>query len=268
MFESQRRCDGRRIIGRGLPVHATVTENVGYNSNYDWLCEHCKAKFWYGKRLNKKEICQITLKGYSKTGIFGECRLCLAESDPPRFLQLYVYDTKNEVANRMRHFRGSGSDKCDDQDIPKFKIRLDSMVGARGYDFSSSLTLGSIVFEGGPWTRTNYDVNNESKDRCFDPKMKQRVTGDNNRLSINMAVTRPLYTIEFKKHGLPNCHTLLWVDPRDKILHAEDTDQYIYTKFQDLKLDLEGYRVSVSFKAREPLRSVVNDDWEKDDNAH
>ncbi|GKC92138.1 hypothetical protein Tco_1157580 [Tanacetum coccineum] len=32
LFESQRRCDRRRIIGRGLPVHATVTENVGYNS--------------------------------------------------------------------------------------------------------------------------------------------------------------------------------------------------------------------------------------------
>ncbi|GJY37893.1 DNA helicase [Tanacetum coccineum] len=30
-----------------------------------------------------------------------------------------------------------------------------------------------------------------------------------------------LYTIEFQKRGLPHCHTLLWVDPKDKIETAE-----------------------------------------------
>nr|GEV03167.1 helitron helicase-like domain-containing protein [Tanacetum cinerariifolium] len=35
--------------------------------------------------------------------------LCPNEGDPPRFLHLYIYDTQNEVANRMRHFGGTGS---------------------------------------------------------------------------------------------------------------------------------------------------------------
>ncbi|GJU61260.1 DNA helicase [Tanacetum coccineum] len=36
--------------------------------------------------------------------------LCPAEGEPPRFLQLYIYDTDNEVDNRMSHFGGENSD--------------------------------------------------------------------------------------------------------------------------------------------------------------
>ncbi|GKC09691.1 hypothetical protein Tco_1001301 [Tanacetum coccineum] len=36
--------------------------------------------------------------------------LCPAEGEPPRFLQLYIYDTDNEVDNRMSHFGGQNSD--------------------------------------------------------------------------------------------------------------------------------------------------------------
>ncbi|GJS55084.1 hypothetical protein Tco_0628446 [Tanacetum coccineum] len=32
--------------------------------------------------------------------------LCPDEGDAPRFLQLYIHDTANEVSNRMAHFRG------------------------------------------------------------------------------------------------------------------------------------------------------------------
>ncbi|GJV76883.1 DNA helicase [Tanacetum coccineum] len=113
--------------------------------------------------------------------------LCPNEGDPPRFLQLYIYDTKNEVANRMRHFGGIGSgnleeaiveglinfldehnelvrlfrttrDKCAGQFVPDFKLRLYSVVGAREYDLPTSETLGGIVFQNGQDTETDYDV--------------------------------------------------------------------------------------------------------------
>jgi len=33
--------------------------------------------------------------------------LCPPENESPRFLQMYVYDTQNEVSNRLRFFSGS-----------------------------------------------------------------------------------------------------------------------------------------------------------------
>nr|GEW58210.1 DNA helicase [Tanacetum cinerariifolium] len=52
-----------------------------------------------------------------------------------------------------------------------------------------------------------------------------------------------LYTIEFQKHGLPHCHTLLWVEPKDKIQHAVDVDQYISAELPDPESDPQGYGV-------------------------
>nr|GEV52344.1 helitron helicase-like domain-containing protein [Tanacetum cinerariifolium] len=86
--------------------------------------------------------------------------LCPSPGDLPRFLQLYIYDTENEVENRMRHFGGLDSstldrevvqgllqfldahnelvqlfrtarDKCSEIDVPEFKIRLYNAEGAR-----------------------------------------------------------------------------------------------------------------------------------------
>nr|GEY14265.1 DNA helicase [Tanacetum cinerariifolium] len=56
-------------------------------------------------------------------------------------------------------------------------------------------------------------------------------------------VTGLLYTIEFQNRGLPYCHTLLWVDNKDKIQDAKDVDRYISAKLPDPKTDPEGYRI-------------------------
>ncbi|GJS99254.1 helitron helicase-like domain-containing protein [Tanacetum coccineum] len=234
--------------------------------------------------------------------------LCPIEGDPPRFLQLYIYDTKNEVFNRMHHFGGERSggldqniveglfdfldehnelvrlfqtarEKCAGEFVPYFKIRLYSVAGSRQYDLPTSQTLGGIVFQGSQDTETDYDVIIESRgghpqrinklhpsymslqfpllfifgQPGFHPEIKQHAASEGKRVSMNMAdvvvrvfqqkvqefckflkdsrlfgiVTGLLYTIEFQKRGLPHCHTLLWVDDKDKIQRAEDIDQYI-----------------------------------------
>ncbi|GJS34594.1 DNA helicase [Tanacetum coccineum] len=56
-------------------------------------------------------------------------------------------------------------------------------------------------------------------------------------------VQEVLYTIEFQKRGLPHCHTLLWVDDKDKIQHAADIDHYISAELPDPSTDPEGYRI-------------------------
>nr|GEX42819.1 helitron helicase-like domain-containing protein [Tanacetum cinerariifolium] len=223
--------------------------------DFDCICEHCGAKFWYGERLKgytrdcraryhkccsrgkvrlrvEREPPQYmkqllrnrrfmdNIRAYNQmfsmtsfgarvddsindgrtTYVFkisGEVyhwigSLCPNEGDPPSFLQLYIYDTENEVSNRMRHFGGEGSggldqnivrsligfldehnelvrvfrtarDKCAGQFVPDFKIRLYSVAGSRQYDLPTSQTLGGIVFQSSQDTETDYDVIIQSK---------------------------------------------------------------------------------------------------------
>ncbi|GKC12265.1 hypothetical protein Tco_1009047 [Tanacetum coccineum] len=120
----------------------------------------------------------------------------------PRFLQLYIYDTENEVANRMRHLGGIDSssldsriiegvqlfriarDKCREMDIPKFKIRLYNAKVAHGYELPTSNTLGAMVFDSG-----------------FHTKLKLRsANGSGNAKRVTMlGTTDSCYTIVYAK---------------------------------------------------------------------
>ncbi|XP_071739257.1 uncharacterized protein [Rutidosis leptorrhynchoides] len=113
--------------------------------------------------------------------------LCLEEGNPPRFLQLYIYDTVNEVRNRMRFFGGDKSDvlkaeivrelievldaknelvklfrtardRIEMNDVPDLCIRLYSVVGTRKYELPTSDAIDAIVFYSGDTTRTDYDM--------------------------------------------------------------------------------------------------------------
>ncbi|GJZ29210.1 DNA helicase [Tanacetum coccineum] len=112
--------------------------------------------------------------------------LCPAEGEPPCFLQLYIYDTDNEVDNRMSHFGGQNSDlrrdiveglidmldthnalvhlfrtareKLADTHIPNFKVRLYNVVGAREYALPTGDMLAAIVYKPGPQADIDYDI--------------------------------------------------------------------------------------------------------------
>ncbi|GJX94365.1 DNA helicase [Tanacetum coccineum] len=120
--------------------------------------------------------------------------LCPEEGHHPHFLQLYVYNTRDELCNRMHHFGGldesilnpeiveglihvldehnglvrlfrTARDIYNACDILSFKIRLYNMGGVRGYELSTADVLGAIVFENGPRSRTDFDVIIEFKGR-------------------------------------------------------------------------------------------------------
>ncbi|GKD27677.1 DNA helicase, partial [Tanacetum coccineum] len=288
--------------------------------------------------------------------------------------------------------------------VQEFHLRLFSVVGAREYDLPTSGTLGAIVFENGPNTRTDYDVIIESKGGFpqrvnklhpsymsfqfpllfvygkpgFHPQMKQR-RGVDKRLSMNQyymfqlherldfyallfrggrlfqqyvvgvfcsieqnrldyyrlrqndiireylsgvhdaisrgdregfqvggrlilprtftggprymyshyldalaicrALGNPQYFVTFmcnvnwpeiKRHmlqfpeltpadkadivkrGVPHCHTLVWVDSKDKIQNASEVDRYISAKLPDSDTDPEGYRVVSEMMVHSP----------------
>ncbi|GJV02937.1 hypothetical protein Tco_1336506 [Tanacetum coccineum] len=181
--------------------------------------------------------------------------LCPQECDPSQFLQLYIYDTENKVANRLRHFGGSGSvsmdpkivqslislldkhdelvqlfqtarDRCEGQQGSDSKIRLYIVVGAREYDWSSSHTLGAIVFE-----------------TAHEPKLitmsslKRRM--DFLRESINI------------KRFMEQYPDLTATDRADAV-----------PAVQILEVHLEHWQ-SISCRARLPLRSIVSNDGRK-----
>ncbi|GJS73021.1 DNA helicase [Tanacetum coccineum] len=79
--------------------------------------------------------------------------LCPLAGEPPRFLQLYIYDMQHELENRM-----TARDRCQQIDVPEFKIRLYNGDGARGYELPTLNTLGAIVFDSGVIGNTEFDV--------------------------------------------------------------------------------------------------------------
>ncbi|GJV02337.1 hypothetical protein Tco_1335906 [Tanacetum coccineum] len=113
--------------------------------------------------------------------------MCQEEGHHMRFLQLYIYDTHDEVNNKMRHFGGvdgaapnpeiveglihvldehnglvrlfrTAHDRCNACDIPVFKIRLYNMGGVHGYELSNSDCIRGLVFESVSKSRTGFDV--------------------------------------------------------------------------------------------------------------
>nr|GEZ25682.1 DNA helicase [Tanacetum cinerariifolium] len=101
--------------------------------------------------------------------------MCPDEGQSPRFLQLYIYDTTNEVKNRLSHFGNehepelkeeivegliqlldnhnalvqlfrTARNKYMDADIPEFKVRLYSVIGTHRYELPTSEIVGAIVF--------------------------------------------------------------------------------------------------------------------------
>ncbi|GJS26675.1 DNA helicase [Tanacetum coccineum] len=88
--------------------------------------------------------------------------MCPSSGDAPRLLQLYIYDTEHEVANRMRHFRGAEADGLDPQIVESLISFLDEHNEL--YDLPTSHTLGAIVFKNEPDTAMDYDVVIEPRD--------------------------------------------------------------------------------------------------------
>ncbi|GJT06993.1 DNA helicase [Tanacetum coccineum] len=188
---SRRRSVRRRSSTRGPTVGSSSAAGPGTSYTYtdfgdsDQCCHSCGASFWYGERLKGHSHNQWPEYHLSKIDesinagrgpyvfkVSGQIyhwigSLCLPPGEALIFLQLYIYDTDNEVENRMRHFGGihnsdldpqmveglihfldaytelvqlfrTTRDKCRELDIPEFKIRLYNGQGAHGYTSTKS----------------------------------------------------------------------------------------------------------------------------------
>lgn len=113
--------------------------------------------------------------------------LCPLEDNNPRFLQMYIYDTENEIENRLRHFRKdkredlnpeivqqlicllnehndlvrlfrTARDICLNEEAPEFYIRLYNNGNQQCYNSPTAGTLGAIVYDDGPKTKNDFDI--------------------------------------------------------------------------------------------------------------
>nr|GEX67063.1 hypothetical protein [Tanacetum cinerariifolium] len=79
----------------------------------------------------------------------------------PRFLQLYIYDTHNEVENKMHHFGGVNEGTIN-LDIVQGLIHVldeqSGMGGVHGYELPTFDILRGIEFESGPRSKTDFHV--------------------------------------------------------------------------------------------------------------
>ncbi|GJT94743.1 DNA helicase [Tanacetum coccineum] len=191
--------------------------------------------------------------------------------EAPRFLQLYIYDTNNEVENRMRHFDGIHNSDLDPQMVKGLIHFLDTYneLGKKNYNacllqISAPFSLAAVRFDFQVWQtistirRWLYDAISQGEhdgyevggrvilpmsftggprfsDGCVPGIFEQKIQSC--RLLLQ---GRMLYTVEFQKQGLPHCHTLLWVDSESKIKSAEDVDQYISAELPDPRVDPDG----------------------------
>ncbi|PWA95981.1 hypothetical protein CTI12_AA044400 [Artemisia annua] len=119
--------------------------------------------------------------------------LCPPLGKDPRFLQLYIYDTQHEATNRLANFSSSGRntldaevvqglihfldgnnalvqlfrtarDKIQQQDVPEFKVRLFGVTRNKQYELPTSDSIGAIVYDSGPETETDFDM--DGKPHC------------------------------------------------------------------------------------------------------
>ncbi|GJZ36230.1 DNA helicase [Tanacetum coccineum] len=208
--------------------------------------------------------------------IFGQIyhwidSLCLEHGHHLRFLLLYVYDTKDEVNNRMHHFCGPNActlnpdivkglihmldehkwfgepfrtarDRCQIGEIPGFKIRLYNMGGVRGYELPTYEALGGIVFESGPRSRTNFDVIIK-----FRGRPPQRI----NKLHQSyMSLQFPLLFI----FSQPGFYPDITLKPRDGRGRGKIVKMNAYYKYQ---LHLRVKEFGLIFKSRRLFQQYV-----------
>ncbi|GKC13015.1 hypothetical protein Tco_1009797, partial [Tanacetum coccineum] len=204
--------------------------------------------------------------------------LCPPPGEAPRFLQLYIYDTDNEVENRMRHFGGihnsdldpemvdgliyfldaynelvqlfrTTRDKCRELDIPEFKIRLYNGQGARGYEFPTSNTLGALAFESGITSNTDFDVIIQHKDGPTQRGKKSHNAGLLQILaSFSLAAVRPDF------QGKETISTIRRCALHSRVSKAEiaTLPHFALGELPDPRVDLDGYNIVSEMMMHDP----------------
>ncbi|GKC37956.1 DNA helicase [Tanacetum coccineum] len=185
-----------------------------------------------------------------------------------------LLDTHNALVQLFRTARK----KFEDTHIPNFKVRLYNVIGAREYELPTGYMLGAIdgyskeltmigatrssseqkrVTMKAYYSYYLHDRANHYNYLSRTGRLFQQYVGDINGSDCGSRLILPqpftvLYTVEFQKRGLPQCHTLLWIDEFVRICIDEDIDAYISAELPPEHQDPECYRIVSEFMMHGP----------------
>ncbi|PWA51514.1 helitron helicase-like domain-containing protein [Artemisia annua] len=108
----------------------------------DGVCQYCHALFWLEEK--RSGMPASAAPQYQRCCAGGRVIL-------PSYGEYPVH-------NALVHLFRTAKDKLREADIPEFQIRLFGVVGGNQYELPTADTIGSIVYDGGPETMTDYDV--------------------------------------------------------------------------------------------------------------
>ncbi|KAL3627784.1 hypothetical protein CASFOL_029147 [Castilleja foliolosa] len=157
--------------------------------------------------------------------------MCPPATEGPRFLQLYIYDTDNEVSNRLRFFGSSdqpslssdvvrllsdtlrscneyvrlfksASEMCGVSEDCDFSVRLYSKVGDRRYDPPASGSLGAIVC-GDDTNASNYDIIVHRRDGPPQRVSKLHPSYMPLQYPLLFPFAEPGWSLDMRLHSLP-----------------------------------------------------------------
>nr|GEZ16843.1 DNA helicase [Tanacetum cinerariifolium] len=195
------------------------------------------------KELFKNKGFQENIRAYNQMFAVTSFGACIEDSVnrrdssqlDPEFVStlIHLLDEHNELVRLFRTAR----DRGESGDVSEFHNRLFSVVGAREYDL---LTLGAIMFENGPNTRTDYDVITESRGG-----FPQRRQGLNKRLFMNQYYM-------FQLHECLDWYALLFRGTRLFQQHVVG----IFCSIEQNRLDY--YRLRQNDIRREYLSGIYN----------
>ncbi|GKA28723.1 putative PIF1 DNA helicase/replication protein A1-like protein [Tanacetum coccineum] len=173
---------------------------------------------------------------------------------PAKFSQLYIFDTENEIQNRIATVsNGEGS----------FSSRHNKL------DYKLTTDIRDLLDEINPLVK-DFRMAGERIRSSDDQKISLRLIGtrprDGRQYNLPTAsevaalildflvkelkddhtfgrVEGVVYTIEFQKRGLPHCHILLWLEPQDKLMTTGKIDHYISAEILNKDEDPQLYQL-------------------------
>ncbi|WJX27992.1 hypothetical protein P8452_16762 [Trifolium repens] len=235
----------------------------------DFTCTKCSAELWYEERIGS---------------------LLPEAGTSPKFAQLYVFDTDNEVQNRASNFRSTNSKKPpidlslvkDLQDMVyncnplakayrkvkdaiqsgnecKLSLRLyrNREKDSRMHNIPTAdevAEIRDVLHPKGLQPSDRPDI----VCRVFKMKLDEMLSDFKKKERFGKVIAG-MYTVEFQKRGLPHAHMLLWLDGQHKLNKAKDIDKVISAEIPHPDLYPKLHQAVASFMMHGPCGDANTD---------